>query len=645
MLSLFRAFAKSPIALAIILLLVLGLVATGSGGIFTGSGNAVVVAGDEQVSVAEFRRAYDREFRRLQSENPSITREQAREFGLPDRVLQRLAVTAALGDKAEQLGIAVSPETVSYELAQLPAFRNPVTGAFDRDSMIAALQNAGMTSQEFGAQLENDLRQQQLVGTLAGGVAAPRFLAQTRYAVTQEQRRISALVLDASGADEIADPTDEQLEAFIAGNPDTVDSNGLPLFTAPEMRAITLVRFRLEDFIRNIEVDETVLRETYDYQVEAGQLGTPARRNFVQLTAADAQSAEAAAQRLAAGEDAAAIAADLGLEAPAVHEDVEAYEIPDTVLADAVFALSEGASEAVEGRFGWSAVRVTMAEDAAIPSFEEQLPGLREEAAGAEALDALYDQLGAFEQARAGGASLEEAAATSGSPIEVYAPLDQYGRDASLEIDMQRYGELGLEILPAAFGQIQGVPTDLEQYNETDFYALRVDEIIPSQPRPLAEVRDQAEARWRQIQLGTQLQTRADEALAQLQAGETLDIVALTAGGRPESTTVRRGGTAPNFPRNVVSRAFGLGIGEWATVQAGDGRYVVLTVDEIIPAETGPAQAGEIGTLADTLTEEISGDVLASLQGALEREYGLGGEAIDRRLFAIAMGDDPNAQQ
>jgi hypothetical protein len=44
MLTLFRSFAKSPFALVIILLIVLAFAFTGVGGIFTGSGTAVVVA-------------------------------------------------------------------------------------------------------------------------------------------------------------------------------------------------------------------------------------------------------------------------------------------------------------------------------------------------------------------------------------------------------------------------------------------------------------------------------------------------------------------------------------------------------------------------------------------------------------------------
>jgi len=645
MLTLFRSFAKSPFALVIILLIVIAFAFTGVGGIFTGSGTAVVVAGNQQVSVRELAQAFERELQRVQQENPDITREQALEFGLGEQVLQRLTTYAALEAKADELGLEISDETLVEEAARQPAFRNPVTDRFDYDTMINVLQSNRMTEAQFQAELEGDLRRQQLAFALARGIPAPEFLAQTRLDVRREQRRIVALLLDASSADAIEDPTDEQLESFIADNQDMTDNNGLPVFEAPEFRAITLVRFRLTDFVRDVEIDEAMLRETYDYQVETGQLGTPARRSFVQLSAPDEETATAIAERLAAGEDADALAAELDLGEPVVLDDVEAYEVPDTQVAEAVFAMEQDTSGAVEGRFGWNAVLVTMAEDDQMPSFEDQLPDLREEAARAEALDALYDQIAGFEEARAGGATLEQAAAESGTPIEVFAPMDQYARDESLEIDMQRYAQLGQDILPTAFEQVQGFAIDLEQYNETDYFTLRVDEIIPARPRPLEDVREIAEARWRGIQVDTQLQDRADEALDQLNAGEPLDVVALTTGGRTESTTTTRSATAPNFGRNVVTRAFGLAPGEWASVQTGTGSYALISVEEIIPADTSALPASETDPLREEIAGEMSEDILVSMQQALQREYGLNDAAVDRRLAAQALGQDPAAAQ
>ncbi|MED5550502.1 MAG: peptidylprolyl isomerase [Pseudomonadota bacterium] len=644
MLTLFRSFAKSPFALVIILLIVLAFAFTGVGGIFTGSGTAVVVAGNQQVSVRQVAQAFERELQRVQTENPEITREQALEFGLGEQVLQRLTTFAALEAKASELGLAISPDALVDEAARQTAFRNPVTDRFDYNTMISVLQNNGMTEAQFRSELEGDLLRQQLIFALAGSVPAPEFLAETRYEVRRERRQITALLLDASTADEIEDPTEEQLESFIASNQDMTDRNGLPLFTAPEFRAITLVRFRLADFLRDIEIDETMLRETYDYQVETGQLGTPARRSFVQLTAADETTAQTVASRLESGETAAAIAADMGLGEPVELEEVEAYEVPDSQVAEAVFGMSEGAAAAVEGRFGWNAVLVTMSEDAQLPTFEEQLPQLREDAARADALDALYDQIAAFEEARASGATLEQAAAQSGTPIEVYAPLDRYGRDQSLAIDMQRYTELGPDILATAFEQSQGFAIDLEQYNETDYFTVRVDEIIPSAPRALDDVRDVAEARWREIQVDTQLSARADEALEQLQAGEPLDVVALTTGGRTESTTTTRSATAPNFGRNVVSRAFSLDPGVWDSVQTGTGSYALVRVDEIIPADTSTISESEMATMQEELANEMGEDVLIALQQALQQEYGLNDGAVDRQLFARALGQDQTTQ-
>ena len=91
MLSNFRSFAQSPLALVIIVLLVLAfaIALPGSGGIFTGSGDAVVTVGPERISQRELSSAFNGEVRRLQDQDSSITAEQAR------LLVERLAVPRA----------------------------------------------------------------------------------------------------------------------------------------------------------------------------------------------------------------------------------------------------------------------------------------------------------------------------------------------------------------------------------------------------------------------------------------------------------------------------------------------------------------------------------------------------------------------
>jgi len=321
--------------------------------------------------------------------------------------------------------------------------------------------------------------------------------------------------------------------------------------------------------------------------------------------------------------------------------------VPDADLSIAVFAAPVGEALAVEGTFGWYAVHVTGGVDADTPSFEEQLPILREAAARDEALNVMYDKMGTFTSAMEGGARLEEAAAEAGVPVEVFPALDIFGRDASLAVDpamIQRNATLGQEILPFAFDQFEGIPSDLEQFNEGDYFSVRVDSIQPEAVRALEDVRDVAEAGWRAQQVDVQLEARAAEAFDQIQAGEDIDLVALTSGGRVEMATLMRTETAGLFTRNVVSQAFGQPVGEFAqlTSHAG-GVHGIIIVDEIIPA-AAPA-ASDLATLQDEVDSAVSSDILLLAQNALLAEYGLNEGGVDPRLRALALGEtDPNSQ-
>ena len=646
MLANIRSFAKSPYAIVLIGLIILSFAVWGVGGIFTGSGTAVVVIGKEQVSARELSLAYEREIQNIQLQDPSYTQERARQQGLGDRVLQNLITQSTFLAKASEMGLVISGDSLFDEISNYEAFQNLATGQYDYDAMLQTLAQNRTTEAQFQDSLTDSLVYGQMINTLASGVTAPPVLAQTRYLVMQEQRRMRALILDPSVADALEDPTDEMLQELIDNNPNSTDSNGLPVFTAPEYRAITLVRFQLNDFLSDVDFDENVLQETYDYQLETGAIGTPAIRSLVQLTTGDEETALAVTARLAAGESGAAIAAELGLPAPLPQNDVQAYQIPDTALADTVFNMANGTSLAVEGDFGWYAVLITAATDANTPSFEDMLPELREQNGRALAQDNMYEAMSNFEAARGNGATMEEAARDSGVPVEIYAPLDQFARDQSGVIDFARYQSLGPDILVSAFDQITGFEVDVDQYNETDFFTVRVDEVIPSRPRRLDEVRETAENQWRDIQVNIQLSARLDEALAQLQAGEDMELVSLMTGSRIETATLKRADTAGPFTREVVGQAFRQSEGDFdIVVQTGGTQHIILVVDEIIAGHLELAEIGEMENAQNVITEELSNDILIASQLALQEEYNVAEANIDTRLRALALGESIDQQQ
>lgn len=642
MLSLLRSFARSPIAIGFILApIIMAFALFDVGGIFSGRGTAVVVIGNGQVSQAELSRAYQQEVQRRQREDLNFTTEQARAEQLGDQILNQLIMEAALNSKADELGLVISDDAFFNLIAADPNFQHPVTGNYDPDIFRRLVAQSQQTPRQFEELVRQDMRRRQLVVSLIGGIDAPADLAATRYLAAQEQRAMRALIIDASTAEAVAAPTDEELQAYIDGNRFATDSNNLPLFTAPEMRGFSLLRFRVQDYMADIEVDESVLRETYDYEVETGRIGTPATRSFIQLPTPDEATANDAAARLAAGEAADDVAAALGLDAPLTFEEATTIEIADLQLGEAVFAMPANTITALEGNFGWSAVSVTAAVEENTPTYEERRQELLQDAAQNDALDLLYDKLSAYETARADGATLDAAAEIAGLPLEIYQPIDRVARDTSGALDIQRFFGLGEDVLTAVFDTPTGFTTDVQQYNDTDFFVLEVNEVIAERPRELAEVRETAEARWRDEQVAIQLQARSDEALTRLQAGEDMDFVALTSGGRVELATLRRNETAASFSRGVVGQGFAQSVGQFEQVLQPAGlQQIILVVDGIVPGDTANAQLGELAQLSVGIDNEMVTDILMGVEDGLSIEYEIADATIDRRLRAAALGED-----
>ena len=101
-----------------------------------------------------------------------------------------------------------------------------------------------------------------------GGVRAPQVMATARRAYEQERRQVRALLLPPSLAGDVGEPTDEQLQAFIAEN--------AQIFTRPEGRRFTLVRVTPQMFQQDVDVSEDDLRELYEFRRESGELAPPA---------------------------------------------------------------------------------------------------------------------------------------------------------------------------------------------------------------------------------------------------------------------------------------------------------------------------------------------------------------------------------
>ena len=435
-------------------------------------------------------------------------------------------------------------------------------------------------------------------------------MGEARRAFTNERRTIEALFLSPSLAGDVPEPTTEELSAFIAENE--------RFFQRPELRRFTLVRVAPDLVLRDVEVPEEDLRQLYEVRLENGELAEPATRSLRHWAAPDQATAEAAAARLNEGAAPQEVAAEFELGEPVDLDEVQGYEVPDSAIADAAFELAAGEAAAVEARLGWRVVYVDTASDPVAPSFEAARDTLFEELAADRAEELVLDQLAVFEEQRAAGLTLSEAAAEAGIPVERFDFVAQSG------VTEEGAAVQGLadnpEILSAVFELPEGFDSDLTPYGDGGYFAVRVDVIDPARLPGVEEVREEAEAFWRFRQVDDRLHEQLEAAMARVQAGESLNAIAeeLGAGARVEVATLLRTETAGPFSEQMVQQAFSMAEGEPFEARAGDQRtQAVAVVTEIIPPAEGPVPPENL----QGVREGLEADLSQLVQSGLLNEY------------------------
>jgi len=306
--------------------------------------------------------------------------------------------------------------------------------------------------------------------------------------------------------------------------------------------------------------------------------------------------------------------------------------VPDAGVADAVFAQAEGDVTAVESRLGWQVVRITAATDPVVPPLEEVRPDLEQFLAGDQSEADMLDALGVFEEARAGGATLEEAAQAAALPAERFDRITQRGQS----LDGQTAATLSQtpDILETVFTLPVGFPGDVTGYGENGYFVARVDAIEESRLPTVDEVREQASAFWRARQVDDALTTIVDDAMARAEAGESLDSIAQSIGGgaEVEIATLGRGETAGPFNEQLVSAAFNASEGQPFQARAGDQRTRAIAIVSDILAPSGDPVAPERRA---ALTSELSDDLAAALESAVLASYDI---RRDQLLIDQALG-------
>ncbi len=564
--------------------ILLGLLILGLGGFgVTGLGGSLRTVGwvgNQPITVDDYYRELQREMRAFSAQTgQTLTMEQARLFGLDQRVLAQLVALAALDQEVEDIGLSIGDEAVRRELLEIPAFQG-LDGSFDRDSYRFSLDQAGLTETEFEADLRAESARTLVQGAVMAATTMPATFADTLVQYVGERRSFTFSALTSADlAAPLPAPTEAQLQAYYDEHTDQ--------FRLLETKKITYVLLTPDMLMDQVELDDTALRELYDERAESYKV--PERRlverlNFID----DAAASDAMAQIEVGGSTFEQLVGDRGL----TLQDIDLGDVTREDLgeaADAVFAAETGAVVGpLPSSLGPALYRVNGTLAARTTSFEDAMPELRDELAHARARRLLDSQARPIDDLLAGGATLEELAQESD------AVLGQIDWTANSNEGAAAYEAFRIA---AASVTADDYP-EVEYLQDGGLFALRLDDTLPERPEPFDSARDAVIAAWTEAATQTALLEQAEAAVALLK--ENGDFTEAGLSSQVENGLMRRAfidGTAPDF----MTQVFEMEPEEIRVISAG-ATVQIVRLDRIEP----PADSQEISGFRDAIQREAN---------------------------------------
>ena len=596
--------------------------------IFRGFGRAALAKiGDAEIPIDRFRQNYQDRLQQIGRElGRPLPADRANALGLDRQVLGEMIAQAGLDQRVRQMGLGLSDADIARRITSDPKLQT-ADGQFDRAKFDLILRNMGYSEQRFVAEQRQDTLRRQILGSVSADIAAPKAWLEAVNQFENQQRSIEYIALGPAQAGNIPNPTEEELKKYF-------DARKI-LFRAPEYRKVAIVAVTPAELAKWMEVSDEDIKQAYDQR--RASFTTPEQRHVEQIVFPTLADAQAAADRIKNGARFREIAGDRDLK----DQDIDLGTIPksrivEPAVADAAFALKQGeVSAPIQTRFGAALVTVLRIVPETTRSLAEATPQLRSDI-GLERAKAqvrnLHDKI---EDDRAGGSTIEEAAAKLKLPVNTYE-VDRSGRDpegkALLNIPH------GADVFKAAFASDVGVDNDpIDADGGYIWYDVAA--IAPARERALDEVKPEVEQRWYDDEVASRLKAKAADMIGKLNSGEQLATLASADGVKVQTAkNIKRGTANGDISARMTDAIFQTAKDAYGSV-AGDNpsQWIVFRVLEVnTPALD--ANSPDHDRMRRTVQGELSADLIGQYVARLEDDLGA---SVNASVLGQATGNSP----
>ena len=607
MLSAFRSSQSSIFVWIIILLLIVGLAGFGISQSGAGGGaTAVAGVGDEEITVDEYVRAINNESQRLGAQfGTFISIDQMRGFGLDQQVLSQLLNTAAIDNEAQKLGISVGDETIKNALLNNRAFQGP-GGGFDQTTYEFALSGANLTPVEYDEVLRAESTRELLRQGVIRGVEVDNTAATEIVKFLGQQRSFEWVRLNSSNLDvPVGTPSDAELETYHSENES--------LYTLPETREITYAHVTEDMLLDQVTVTEESLVELFEER--SLEFNAPARRILDRIVFGSQEDAQNAIDAISGGTQ---TFTELAQSRNLAADDYDLGEVTaqelETEAREMLFGTEElGVYGPLETPLGPAIYRVNAVLDATNITLEDVRDELRQELAQSEAAARISEETDAIDDLIAGGASIEDVAK------ETFMELGTITLTAQTEEGIAADQSFREEALTA------GLEEERDLANLSDgLFVLRVDEIRDPTLQPLADVRADVEAAWRETETINRLTELGSSLKERIDGGETLAALSSELGMvLVEEEPLGRNDIVEDTPPAFVQEIFTAQVNE-AVVVPDEASVLLARISDIVPtALVGDEVDAQLTAVEEQIEVSTATDMLTYFTQGLQDEAGI----------------------
>ena len=490
----------------------------------------VAKVGKQEISQQDFQNRMN-ELRQQASEqmgdqfDPSVYEQPA----MKERVLGAMVDQQLLLKANDDLGMRVSDTAVRDTIASIQGFQ--VNGRFDAATYRAVLASQRKTP----AMFEDEVRSSLAIRLLPDALSASTIVTDDdvdRFLKLRLQRRDLRYVMLPRPALTNTKVTDAQVQDYYKQHQAE--------FMAPEQVSVHYIEVNAADLKADNPPSEDDLRKRYEDEkqrfvqpeqrlvshilVDVPKNATPAQQKDA-LAKAQKIAAEATPQNFAklASQD----SADLGSKRQGGDLGWLEQGVTNKAFDDALFALKKGQISApVLSDEGYHIIWLRDIRSGQAKPFEEVRSQLEQEAVAAERERKYNEVAGKLaDQTYQSPSSLEPASQALGLPVKSTGLFTREGDKSGIAADPK--------VAKAAFSDdvlVQGNNSSLIDLGNDHSVVIHVDKHVPAAERPLAEVRDAIEKDILDERVAAAASKRANDLLARLEKGESMDAVAASAG-------------------------------------------------------------------------------------------------------------------